>query len=691
MTIITLDYETRSPVDLKVHGLDRYSAHADTRVLMVAYRVDNGPLRHAEIGARGAAALPAELRDGLLDPNVEKWAFNAQFERVITRRVLRLKTPYTGWRCTMVLGFMLSFTGTLGDMGAQVGLPPDRAKDADGKRLIRLFCGPQKPTKNQPKVWIEPGDRPDDWAKFIEYNKQDVIAEEALRELILPVLLRTHRNMPWEWHLYEIDQRINDRGLPVDAKFARSAMHISDLRKRELAAQLKKLTGLANPNSVPQLLGWLRARGYPFNDLAKDTVKKVLAETVSEEASAQGQDGFILDDDAVEALKLRQWASRTSTRKLKTLLDAMDEERGVCRFLYQFGGASRTNRWAGRRVQTQNLARTPKALESDDNLRLISDAIRDGDSLALELFSAEPMEMLVGTVRSVFRTPEGTNFTVCDLSSIESCVIGWLTKCVRLLNVFRQGLDPYKDFAQELYGVTYDAVTKAQRTDSKPAVLGAGYRLGGGELTDEGKKTGLWGYAENMGINLSREQSHKAVRLFRETYREIPKFWFDVEDAVADCVTTGAERRVSYLRFNMVNDFLVMTLPSGRPIYYHKPRMVQRKWQDGTPRKKLSFTYMGQEQKTGQWVRLENHGGRFTEQSVQGIARDVLAVGIRRAHEAGFDIRGHVHDEIKTLTRERDNQFTVEFLRELMTQEIKWAPGLPLGAAGWTGPIYKKD
>lgn len=679
MTDLHLDYETYSDVDLKVHGLDRYSASPSTEVLMAAYRIGNGPLRQWDATSDGTKP-PAELADALTDPHVKKWAFNAQFERVITRRVLGLKTGHKAWRCSMVAAYMLSFTGGLADIAKQLGLPSDKSKMAGGQKLIRLFCTPQKPTANQPLRRLTRHERPKDWQDFLLYNREDVTSEEHLLRKVLP-MLRDPR-YAWEWDLYGLDQIINDKGLPVSTQFARNALEMAERRQTKIVSEMKKLTGLKNPNSAAQLVPWLRERGYPFSDLQKDTVTKVIS----------GADTWEYDikEDAYTALKLRQWAARTSTRKHKALVLAADEDKQVLRFLYQFVGAGRTGRWAGRRVQTQNLPRTPKNIEDDERLMLVSGYIESGDYDALELFVKEPMSALVGTIRSAFKAPDGYYFVVSDLASIETCVIGWLAGCKRLLQVFRDGRDAYKDFATELYSVPYDLVTKAQRTDSKPAVLGAGYRLGGGDMK-EGKKTGLWGYAENMGIPLTQAQSKLAVQKYRETYPEIPQLWFAFEDAVAACMATGQEQRVKYVRFQRTGEYLKMILPSGRSIFYHRPMMQQKTWEDGSQRAKLSFTYMGQHQKTGQWIRMENHGGRFTEQSVQGMARDVLAEGIKAAHKEGFDIRGHVHDEIKTIQRIGSNEHNAARLVEIMTRPIAWAPGLPLGAAAWEGPLYRKD
>lgn len=672
MTVLRLDYETASNTDLRKRGLDVYSADPSTRVLMCAYKFDAGPVN---LWQAHEGLMPRELREALEDPNVRKQAFNAQFERVVTRRVLKIQTPHKGWRCTMALAYMQSFTGALEDIGHQMGLPTERQKIVDGKRLIRLFSMPQKPTKNQPHVWRDWRTDPEDWARFCDYCRQDVIAEEAIE-----TRLSRYPVPDEEWELYELDQRINDRGKPVDLAFVRNAIEMVKRRKAELLEEMKAVTGLANPNSTAQFLPWLQDRGYPFDDLQKDTVKKVLGDFAEN-----------LTPEATRALQIRQWVARTSVKKYDAILEAVGADGGM-RFLFQFHGASRTGRWAGRRVQTQNLPRTPKAIEDVETLSCVTDCIRDGDYEGLRFYVDEPMEALVGCVRSAFRAPDGHEFVACDLSSIESAVIGWLSQCKRLLQVFYDGKDPYKDFATEFYRKPYDAVTKAERNICKPPTLGCGYRLGGGELI-EGKRTGLWGYAENMGVNMSREDAHRAVAVFRETYPEIPAMWKALERAAESTLTTQRPHRVGWLTFEWMRPYLAMRLPSGRRIFYYKPRIENRQvvGRDGEPYMRRSFTYMGQNQKTGEWTRLENHGGRFVEQATQGVARDVLTVGMRAAHRAGFNIVAHIHDEMVTLRRIGDERRSLEKLRDIMRAPIDWAPGLPLGAAGWAGRFYRKD
>jgi DNA polymerase len=370
------------------------------------------------------------------------------------------------------------------------------------------------------------------------------------------------------------------------------------------------------------------------------------------------------------------------------------------RGLYQFAGASRTNRWAGRAVQTQNLTRTPKIIEEEHRLELATNIIRSGDYDLLDLFAPEPMEIIVGTVRSAFATEEDEEFVVCDLSSIESVVIGYISGCERILQVFRDGKDVYKDFGQVWMRKSYDEITKHERGISKPAVLGAGFRLGGGSLNKEGKRTGLWGYAESMGIDMTREQSHESVRVFRADYApEIPVMWKDYEDAVMYVMRTGKPKKVGPITFMMEKPYLTILLPSGRRMRYYKPRIMTEKVytgeldQHGKPDfwTRTGLTYMGVSQITKRWQRIPTHGGKITENVVQAFARDILAEGIRRAHQRGFNIVGHVHDEIITLRKCGDERYSLDALREAMTAPISWAPGIPLGGAGWVGSFYRKD
>jgi DNA polymerase len=682
MRHLHIDFETACELNLRTVGLDLYTRHESFRPIWVAYALDDE--EPIEVDLSEDDTLPDDLLDMLEDESIEVWAFNAAFERLVLNRYYKLKIKIRRFRCAMALAYMHAFVGNLEEVFAQIGLPLDKQKLEDGKRLMKIFSMPQKITKNQPHRWRDKRTDPVDWTKYGAYCKQDVIAErEIVNELLkFPVPER-------EWQMYALDQVINDIGIPIDKKFVVNAIRLADKRKKVLTDKMEELTGLANPGSVTQLMPWLIARGYPYDDLRKDTVKITLNRNEDE------RDDVTLTDECVKCLKLRQQQARTSVRKYNAILQRLSPDNRI-RHILQYGGASRTLRWAGRAMQPQNLPRTPKKLEDLDILLKVSAAIREGDYEDLELWIDEPMDALAGLVRSSIRAKEGNELVVCDLSSIESRVIGWLTGCKRLLEVFREGKCAYKDFATELYKIEYEDVTKGQRTDAKPAVLGAGFRLGGGAMI-EGKKTGLWGYAENMGIALSRDDSHKAVKVFRKAYSEIPEAWYAYEEAIAHTIKTGRATRVGVIRFRLEKPYLTAELPSGRKLWYLHPRVRKAKIKyidrDGNDAsfEKDSISYMGKQQNGKKWIRIQSHGGKFIENFVQSTARDILREGLLAAADDGFNIVMHVHDEIVCEHPAGDNYYTAERLRELMAQAIPWCEDMPMDAAGYSGEIYRKD
>jgi DNA polymerase len=387
MTVVSLDFETASEAEIKTVGLSRYARDPSTRVLMCAYRL-NGVQGFWDVSS--GRPFPPAVRAALAGPAAEKTAFNASFERMITKHVLGIDTPYEGWRCTMALAYTQSFVGGLGEVSEQMGMPLDLQKASYGKKLIKMFSMPQKVTAKQPLRWFDHTTHPREWAEFCAYCVQDEVTEDAMRQRLQRYPLAER-----EWELYELDQRINDTGLPIDRRFVLNAIKMSDRRKAELSVQMKRLTGLDNPNSTEQLLAWLKPRGYPFGDLQKDTVSKVLSED---------EQTPVLDDLARRVLRLRQNAARMSVKKYDAVMKGLDDD-DVLRHCFQFGGASRTNRWAGRRFQPTNLARTPYQLGDDTWLTAATDAIRDDNAEMLELIIGEPMTALVGCVRSAVRAP----------------------------------------------------------------------------------------------------------------------------------------------------------------------------------------------------------------------------------------------------------------------------------------------
>lgn len=723
MDILSFDYETQSELDVTEVGTDLYTQHPSTKVLMAAFKI-NGEATEQWVPAEGQR-MPSNFRDALLDPKVIKTAFNSPFERLTSWRVLKrqfdLDVPqdYESWRCTMALAYMFSFMGSLDDVAQQMSLK--HQKSSRGKMLIRTFSAKNKPSKTQPFVWRDQHSDPDLWEEFKQYNVRDEDVEWEMWTKLIKF------GVPdWQWELYSLDQIINDRGLPINRTFVENALDIARRRKAELISAQAAITGLANPNSGPQLLPWLQDRGYPFDNLQKANVVKALVaeeEEVREYLSVPEEkrdrmnyigfsndltfDGIgrvvgqaVMTQDCRTVMRMRQSSSKTSTSKYEACMVAIaDDDR--LRHCFQFAGGSRTNRWAGRKIQPQNLTRTPKWLEPEDyidfdRLMYCNALIEANDYETLGLFAGDQMDAVAACVRSMVQVGEDKKLVVCDLSSIESVVIFWLTDCERGLNVFREGRCAYKDFATTLYGVAYDAVEKWMRSGAKPAVLGAGYRLSGGELVN-GEKTGLWGYAENMGIKMTREEAHRAVAVFRETFKEIKNAWYQIEDTIEAAMAAGGKPvKWGQLEFQIVKPFLKVTLPSERPMWYYQLR-VEKYEAEGRYGKywRTNISYMGKDQVTNQWKRIESHGGKFIENFVQAIARDILGFGMLEAHALGFYLVGHVHDEIISEEAANDNDHTMPIMRECMTTRIQkkhpWLQSMPLGAAGYEDRIYKKD
>jgi DNA polymerase bacteriophage-type len=691
---MSLDFETYCDLDLKKVGLDLYSAHPSCEVLMCSYHLGNGKTKHWD--KTKDPKMPRDLREALEDDRYYIWAFNAQFERVVMNRVLGVSPELSRWRCSQILSYMHSYTGTMEMVGRQMGIDQDKQKLATGKKLIKMFCGPQKITRTQTLTRFTRHTHPVEWEMFCEYNIQDDVSERTIKRTLdkpqYPIPQR-------EWEFYALDQIINDRGLPIDRLFCERALAMANRRKAQLLKRMVRITGLQNPGSPVQLLTWIKERGYPFNDVQKDSIKKVLTadKLVRSGDLKPGKDDLapVLTRDCVKILKLRQQQARTTTTKYAALLVAMGDDNRM-RYVFQFCGASRTGRFAGRRFQPQNLT-TMRDIDDVKLLEMLTDLIREDDYEGLTIMRKEPLDALAGLVRSAVRAPRKKKLVVCDLSSIESVVIGWVAKCERLLNVFRDGKDAYKDFATEIYNVAYEFVTKVMRKMAKPATLGAGYRLGGGEIR-EGKKTGLWGYAENMGVEMTKKEAAKHVATFRRVYKEIPECWYELEDAIKKTIKRKITTHVGPLRFYMAKPYLVCELPSGRCIYYRAPR-IRREKLIGIDRKtgeeyvywKDAISYMGKQQNGNAWRRINSHGGKFIENIVQAIARDILREGMLRADADGFFLIGSVHDEI--ICEESDTDLVnhgLDRLRHHMIQRSEWMEGLPLNAEGTVSNIYYK-
>lgn len=679
------DIESASEVDLLEVGLDNYSKHPSTRILMVSWWVDGGPLMQWE---ERDGPPPAEFIAMLEDPNVRKWAHNAQFEQTMFSEVWLVNTPIEDWRCTMVWCYMIGLPGALEKVGPILKLPPEYLKFSGGKKLIKVFCVPQKvrqkkakkPTKKNPfpeqppasPRWRGPDTDPELWEEFLAYNRQDVITEH---------FIATHRlykftveDERWdEWHRA---QHTNINGWPIDRLMVTNAVNIVEDRFAEVIEELKGITLLDNPNSDTQFGPWIRARGYPYGNLQKATVKRAIAE-----------EPFA---DYVLPLKLRAELKKTSVKKYKTIL-AMTADDGWLRFLYQFSGAARTGRAAGRGPQFQNLG---KPYDLEEWVEDITEAIRRNDRTMLREFYGDVLKALAAVMRSVARAPAGYQFVVADLASIEACVIAWLAGCESMLDVFNAGLDIYKWFASLMFHKDYDDVTKKERNLAKPPVLGCGFRLSGGELKEDKNgdivKTGLWAYADSLGISMEQEQAKYAVEVYRERFPEVVQFWYDIEEAAKHVIVNGGLRKVRHLSFTREDQFMKLYLPCGRPLHYLRPNIEKRMTPWGAEKWMITFEGMEDDGESKFWGRTATHGGKIAENATQAFANSLLRVGVKNAYEAGFRIAGESHDELITVQKIDDPVYTVERLVAEMVR-IEGYPGLPLKAAGFTSPWYKKD
>lgn len=671
MTKLSIDLETRSRCDLLANGLHAYSRDPSSRVIIFGYALDDAPV---QVWLPHEGKAPPDLREAIKDPAVEKWAWNAPFEENMISHTMGL--PVTNWRDTMVQALYASLPASLAYAGKALKLPEEMLKNPEGKRLIRLFSIPRKDGKFND--WKS---HPEDFALFVEYCRQDVEAERAIRDRLaqLPV-------PDFEWDLWRLDQEINQRGIPVDLEFVEKAIDMGRAEKTRLVNILMRETGLPNPMTQSAFLVWARERGYPYGDLRKATVEAAIREGA-------------VSADLARILSLRSQAGKTSMSKFDTI-KAMTQGGRIYNSV-QFYGASRTGRWAGRGVQIQNLPRPIREVEEQEER--VTEMVRAGqyDEILMEFGQAIPVVSSV--IRSAFRARDGHIFYAADLNAIENRVIGWLADCAPILNVFRNNRDPYKDFGTRMFHKAYEDITKPERTLSKPAVLGCGYMLSGGEeeVNKNGDtiRTGLWGYAGSMGITMTRDQAHESVRVFREAYPEVVQLWYALKDAAFEAVSTNATVRVGPVVFNGSPGVMRVRLPNGRCLVYLRPKIEQMKREfvklmpDGTKKKESRIvdclTYEGMNPFTKQWGRVTTHGGKLTENLVQAIARDILCAGLVEAKRRGFEIVMHVHDEIVAEVP-LDSPLKPSDLAAAMSVPMPWAPTLPLKAEAISTPIYKK-
>lgn len=656
MKELGIDVETFSRVDLPACGVHKYVEDAEFQILLFGYSVDGGPVQVVDFAS--GAELPPEIYDALWNSSVLKTAYNAQFERQAIGRWFGRPCDPEQWECSMVLAASCGLPLRLEQVGPALGLPEDRVKMPEGKALIRYFCNPCRPTRaNGQRTRNLPEHAPDKWAKFIAYNRRDVEVEQIVRRM-----LKQWRPDDIEHRIWCLDQRINDRGVRVDTELVSRAISIGDTYRNKLFAQAAKISGLDNPNSTQQVKDWLlEQEGVTVPSLNKKVVADVVASLNSE--------------DCKRFLELRSEFSKSSTKKYEAMQRSTCDD-GHIHGCFQFAGAGRTGRWAGRLVQLQNLPQNHLP-----DLEAARELARLGDEPSFELLYPNVNSTLSELIRTALVPEPGHRFMVADYSAIEARVVAWLAGEEWVLDEFRGDGLIYEATAAQMFHVPKNDIRKGgPRSDLRPkgkvAQLACGYGGGVNALKAFG--------ADRMGM--TEEEMAETVALWRESNPRICALWRSLEQAAIRCVARkqATFSRVGSIRFEYEGGVMWMVLPSGRRVAYFGAK-VSRNIRDD----RLHLTYFGLNQTTRKWESQETWGGKLTENLVQATARDCLRDALLALDEAGYDIRAHVHDEI-IVTEPLDGR-SVEDMCGIMGRTPVWAPGLPLRADGFTAPFYRKD
>lgn len=652
MKNISIDIETFSSVDLGKCGVYKYAESPDFEILLFGYSVDGGPVQVVDLAS--GEQIPCEILAALMDSKIQKWAFNAQFERICLSRYLSDLGVAIGtgngylnldsWFCSMVWSATLGLPLSLEGVGAVLGL--EKQKLTEGKTLIRYFCIPCSPTKtNGGRARNYPTDDPEKWKKFKVYNLRDVETEMGIQSKLsrFPVSGSI-------WLEYHLDQVINDRGIGVDMPFVHSAIDLDGISRELLTNELQKKTGLENPNSVMQMKEWLSQNGLETDTLGKKAVEQLIKES---------------PEDLAEVLKLRQQLAKSSVKKYTAILNAVCRDSRV-RGMFQFYGANRTGRFAGRLVQLQNL---PQNHMSD--LEAARGLIKVGNYEAVSLLYDNIPDALSQLIRTAFVPQNGNKFIVSDFSAIEARVLAWLAGEQWRIDVFEQGKDIYCSSASQMFGVPVEkhGINGHLRQKGKIAELALGYGGSVGALKAMG--------ALEMG--LSEDELQPLVNAWRNTNPAITDLWWEVDRCVKETVKYRVPTKTHGIRFSYESGFLFITLPSGRRLAYVKPRIGMNQF--GSE----SVTYEGVGG-TKKWERLESYGPKFVENITQAIARDILMYSMKTLE--GYAITAHVHDE---LIIECPKETDLDYICKQMGKTPPWADGLVLRADGYECEFYKKD
>ena len=657
---LSLDLETKSSVDITKCGAYKYAESPDFEILLFGVSVDYGPITVYDLAC--GDTVPEEIIAALSNERVTKWAYNASFERVCLSVWLRRYYPQcfksysvpgdpvqdyldpTSWKCTMVWAAYNGLPLGLENVGAVLGFEKQKLKE--GKDLIKYFCCPCKPTKkNGGRTWNLPHHDPEKWELFKKYNERDVQVEMQIQERL--------KNYPVPnsvWDEYHLDQEINDRGIMIDQDMVAEAIRIDELSRTDLIARMQRKTGLENPNSVVQMKNYLTEKGMEIDSLGKKEVADMIKTA---------------PDDLAEVLSLRLQLAKSSVRKYQAMQNAVCAD-GRCHGMFQFYGANRSGRWAGRLIQLQNLYRN-----SMPDLEQARELVRSGDYEMLSILYDDIPEVLAQLIRTAFIPRPGYKYIVSDFSAIEARVLSHLAGEKWRVDVFHNGRDIYCESASRMFGVPVEkhGINGHLRQKGKIAELALGYGGSVGALKAMG--------ALDMG--LTEDELQPLVTMWRESNMNIVAYWWAVDNAVKNVIKTRVSQRVGLVCFEFHSGMLFITLPSGRRLAYVKPQIGENRFGGE------SVTYMGIDS-TKHWSRIESYGPKFVENIVQAVSRDILAYAMKTLRCC--QIVGHVHDE---LIIECSPEVSLDAVCEKMGRTPSWLPGIELRADGYECNFYQKQ
>ena len=657
---LSLDLETKSSVDIGKAGAYKYAESMDFDILLFGVSVNHGPITVYDLAC--GDTVPEEIIAALSDDRVTKWAYNASFERVCLSVWLRRNYPdhfssYSipgdpvqnyldpaSWKCTLVWAAYNGLPLGLEKVGAVLGFEEQKLKE--GKDLIKYFCCPCKPTKsNGGRTWNLPHHAPDKWTLFKKYNERDVQVEMQIQER-----LKNYPVPDFVWDEYHLDQQINDRGIMIDQDMVREALRIDELSKTDLTVRMQKKTGLDNPNSVIQMKDYLAENGMEVESLGKKDVAAMIKTA---------------PEDLAEVLSLRLQLAKSSVRKYQAMQNAVCAD-GRCHGMFQFYGANRSGRWAGRLIQLQNLPQNHM-----DDLEQARDLVKAGDYEMLDMLYDSVPGVLSELIRTAFIPRPGYKFVVSDFSAIEARVLSHLAGETWRAEVFHKGRDIYCESASRMFGVPVEkhGQNSHLRQKGKIAELALGYGGSVGALKAMG--------ALDMG--LTEDELQPLVDMWRSSNPNITAYWWAVDTAVKDAIKQRTRTQVGSITFVMKNGMLFITLPSGRRLAYVKPRIGENRFGGE------SVTYMGIDAQK-KWSRIESYGPKFVENIVQAVSRDILSYAMRTL--SCCQIVGHVHDE---LIIECSPEVSLDAVCEQMGRTPPWIPGIELKADGYECSFYQKQ